>query len=186
MVQERRLADARLAADDQHRALAAADVLQQPVERLTLAGAPQQQRGTARPWTLEPKRTRDAARSVRARDDTGAVTGRSVTPGTRGRRRPATSARSRWTTMTGVARSTTTAMMPTSGVIRPTPMIMRHTGDLDGRLHGDEPGGEGCGRGPGAERPGQGVSRAGPSGLPQRRGADEVGDQECQDVVAHR
>ena len=47
VVQERRLADARLAADDQHRALAAADVLQQPVERLTLAGAPQQERGTA-------------------------------------------------------------------------------------------------------------------------------------------
>ena len=48
VVQERRLADARLAAEDQHRALAAAHVLQQPVERLALAGSPQQDRGTAR------------------------------------------------------------------------------------------------------------------------------------------
>ena len=48
MVQQRRLADARLAADDQHRALAAAHVLQQPVERLALAGSAQQDRGTAR------------------------------------------------------------------------------------------------------------------------------------------
>ncbi len=48
MVQERGLADARLAADDEHRALAAADVLQDPVERVTLAGSPQQHRRTAR------------------------------------------------------------------------------------------------------------------------------------------
>ena len=48
MVQQRRLADARLAADDQHCALPAADVLQQPVERLALAGSPQQHRRTGR------------------------------------------------------------------------------------------------------------------------------------------
>jgi hypothetical protein len=48
VVQEGRLADARLPAEDQHRALAAADVLQQPVERLTLAGSPHQHGGTAR------------------------------------------------------------------------------------------------------------------------------------------
>ena len=47
VVQERRLADARLPADDQDRALAAADVLQQPVERLALAGSAQQHRRTA-------------------------------------------------------------------------------------------------------------------------------------------
>ena len=45
MVQEGRLADARLAADDQDRTLAAADVLQQPVEQLTLVGSAEQDRG---------------------------------------------------------------------------------------------------------------------------------------------
>jgi hypothetical protein len=44
-VQEGGLADARLAADDKDRALAAADVLQQPVEHLTLVRSAQQDRG---------------------------------------------------------------------------------------------------------------------------------------------
>jgi hypothetical protein len=42
VVQESRLADARLAADDQDRALAAANVCRQPVEHLTLAGSAHQ------------------------------------------------------------------------------------------------------------------------------------------------
>jgi hypothetical protein len=46
MVQEGRLADAGLAADDQDCALTPADVLQQPVERLALAGSPQEHGGT--------------------------------------------------------------------------------------------------------------------------------------------
>jgi hypothetical protein len=53
VVQERRLTDARLAADDQHRALAATDILQEPVERLSLGGAAQQHRRTPRShWWL--------------------------------------------------------------------------------------------------------------------------------------
>src|SRR5215207_10238218 len=44
VVQEGRLADAGLPADDQDRALAAAHVLQQPVEHLALAGSAQQHR----------------------------------------------------------------------------------------------------------------------------------------------
>ena len=48
VLQQGGLADARLAADDQDGALAAAHVLQQPVERLALAGSAQQHRGTAR------------------------------------------------------------------------------------------------------------------------------------------
>jgi hypothetical protein len=47
VVQEGRLADARLAADDQNRALAATDVVQQAVERLALAGSAQQHRRAA-------------------------------------------------------------------------------------------------------------------------------------------
>jgi hypothetical protein len=47
-VQERRLADPRLPAKNEDRALAAANVLQQPIERAALAGATQQHRGTAR------------------------------------------------------------------------------------------------------------------------------------------
>jgi hypothetical protein len=46
VLQEGGLADARLAADDQDRTLAAADVLQQPVERLAFAGSSQQDGGT--------------------------------------------------------------------------------------------------------------------------------------------
>src|SRR5215216_5603279 len=54
VVQERRLTDARLAADDQDRAVAGADVLQQPVEPLALVGSAQQHRRTApgHPLTL--------------------------------------------------------------------------------------------------------------------------------------
>src|SRR5829696_1495933 len=44
VAQERRLADPGLAADDEHGTLPAADVLEQPVQPLTLAGAPQQDR----------------------------------------------------------------------------------------------------------------------------------------------
>src|SRR5215211_205755 len=55
VMQQRRLADARLAADDQDRALAGPDVLQQPVEQLALVGSAQQHRRTARghPCTLD-------------------------------------------------------------------------------------------------------------------------------------
>ena len=57
VVQERGLADARLAADDQDRALAAADVLQQPVERLDARWlAPATQADGARPWSCKRKR----------------------------------------------------------------------------------------------------------------------------------
>jgi hypothetical protein len=48
MLQQRRLADSRLAADDEDGALTASDVLQQPVEKLTFAGSAQQHRRAAR------------------------------------------------------------------------------------------------------------------------------------------
>ena len=44
VVHHRRLADARLAGDDEHRALSAANVRQQPVERVALAGTAQRHR----------------------------------------------------------------------------------------------------------------------------------------------
>src|SRR5215207_5147757 len=70
VMQERRLADARLAADDQDRALAGADVLQQPVEQRTLVGSAQQHRRTApgHPLTLNDQ-------GWRARESTGATAG---------------------------------------------------------------------------------------------------------------
>jgi hypothetical protein len=46
VLQDGRLADAGLAANDEDRALASPDILQQPIEHLTLVGSAEQDRGT--------------------------------------------------------------------------------------------------------------------------------------------